>query len=94
MLLRSWGDGDFDLRIALRECGKRGLDEGVHAARRASPVAVVEIELFALEDEGANAILGFISKLLHSIRGTLQRLKTYLRLCDGSQGRHRHVEAR
>jgi hypothetical protein len=33
-------------------------DEEVHAARRAGPVAVVEVEAFALDDEGADAILG------------------------------------
>jgi hypothetical protein len=34
-----------------------GLQEFVHAATAAGPVAVVEVEAFALEDEGADAVL-------------------------------------
>jgi hypothetical protein len=39
-----WADCDFDLRAVLRERGQRRLYEGVHASRRAPPVAVVEAE--------------------------------------------------
>lgn len=48
---------DFDLRVALSEGWERGLDEGVHALGRAPPVAVVEGEGFAGQDEGAYAVL-------------------------------------
>ena len=43
--------------IALRKGREFGFDEGVHTAGRTGPVAVVEFELLALEDEGADAIL-------------------------------------
>lgn len=49
--------GELDLRVAFHEGGERGLDEGVHAAAAAPPVAVVEFEAFALQDEGADAVL-------------------------------------
>jgi hypothetical protein len=51
-------DGELNRRVALREGRERGLEERVHAFRGSPPVAVVELEAFALEDEGADAILG------------------------------------
>jgi hypothetical protein len=57
MRVRARGDCDFDLRVLLGEPGEMCLDKVVHAARGAVPVAVVEVEAFALEDEGADAIL-------------------------------------
>jgi hypothetical protein len=54
---RAGGHGDLDLRVVFREFGQVRLDEVVHAAGGAGPVAVVEVEAFALEDEGTNAIL-------------------------------------
>ena len=57
VMARSGGDGDFDLRILLREGGQLGLQEFVHATTTAGPVAVVEVEAFALEDESAHTVL-------------------------------------
>lgn len=61
VFLWPWRDGELDLGVALRENGKRRLDEGVHAFRAAPPVAVVKVEAFALEDEGADAVLSILS---------------------------------
>lgn len=60
VLAGPWRDCDFDLRVAFREFGKSGFDEGVHATRRAGPVAVMEVKSFALQDECTDAILGRI----------------------------------
>jgi hypothetical protein len=57
MVAGARGDGDFDLRVLLCEGGEMGLQEFVHAATAAGPVAVVEVEALALEDEGAHAVL-------------------------------------
>jgi hypothetical protein len=54
-------DGNLDLGIALRKGGERRFDKAVHAARGAGPVAVVEFQFLALEDEGADAILSQVS---------------------------------
>jgi hypothetical protein len=48
-------DGKLDRGVALCEGGQRGLEEGVHAARRPPPVAVVKFEPFALQHKGADA---------------------------------------
>ena len=53
-------DGELNRRVALCESRERGLEERVHAFRGSPPVAVVEFEAFALEDEGADAILGLL----------------------------------
>jgi hypothetical protein len=52
-----WADGDFNLRVALGECGQGGFEEGVHALGRPPPVAVVEGEGLAWEDKGSYAVL-------------------------------------
>lgn len=38
-------------------CVGIGREDSLHASAAAGPVAVVEVEAFTLEDEGANAIL-------------------------------------
>jgi len=57
VLARARADGEFDGRVARGEGGQRRLDEGVHAPTGSPPVAVVEVEALALEDEGADAVL-------------------------------------
>jgi hypothetical protein len=57
VFVRSWRDGYLDLRVPCGEGGERVSDEGVHTARGAGPVAVVEVKTLALEDEGADAVL-------------------------------------
>jgi hypothetical protein len=57
MLSWSGRDGNLYLGVALCKRWEGGLEEGVHAARGAGPVAVVEFEPLALEDEGADAVL-------------------------------------
>lgn len=59
---RPWRYADFDLGVALCEDGERGFDEGIHALGTAPPIAVVEVEAFALQDEGADAILGLCDR--------------------------------
>jgi len=53
----SRGDGDFDLGVLASKLGETFLNEGVHALGTPSPVAVVKVKAFALQDEGANTIL-------------------------------------
>src|SRR5690242_8167857 len=60
VLARARADGELNGGVARGEGGERRLDEGVHALGGAPPVAVVELEAFALEDEGADAILGVL----------------------------------
>jgi hypothetical protein len=48
---------DLDLRVVAREGGQRSFYERVHAARGTPPVAVVEADGFAGQDEGPDAIL-------------------------------------
>lgn len=57
VLARARADGEFDGWVARGEGGQGRLDEGVHAPARSPPVAVVEVEALALEDEGADAVL-------------------------------------
>lgn len=54
-------DGDFNLGAAAREGRQRGFYKGVHAARGTPPVAVMEAEGLAGQDEGADAILRIVS---------------------------------
>ena len=75
---RSWRDGNLDLWVALRKGWEGGLDEAVHAARGAGPVAVMEFEFLALENEGADAILPRVS--MDELMRTC--LAAYLRLRD------------
>lgn len=57
MLVGARGNVDADLRIGSGEAGEKGGGEkGIHAPRAAGPVAVMEVEAFALEDECANAV--------------------------------------
>ena len=57
VLARARADGEFDGGVARGEGGQGRLDEGVHAPTGSPPVAVVEVEALALEDEGADAVL-------------------------------------
>lgn len=57
VLARAWADGELDRGVALGEGGERRLEEGVHASGGSPPVAVMEFEAFALQDEGADAVL-------------------------------------
>ena len=50
-------DGDFDAGVGGGEGAEVGAEEVVHAAAAAGPVAVVEVEAAALEDEGSDAVL-------------------------------------
>jgi len=50
-------DGDLNLRVRCGEFGECILQKRVHALGATSPIAVVEIESFARQDEGADAIL-------------------------------------
>lgn len=61
VLARPRANGELDGGVARGKGGERRLDEGVHALGGAPPVAVVELEAFALEDEGADAILGVLA---------------------------------
>jgi hypothetical protein len=56
-----WRDGYFDLGVGAGEGGEGGLEEGVHAPAGAPPVAVVEGEGAAGEEEVADAVLGSFS---------------------------------
>lgn len=40
----------------------RELQNSLHAPRAASPVTIVEVEAFALEDKGAHAVLRTVSE--------------------------------
>jgi hypothetical protein len=61
MVLRARAHVDLNLRVVARESGQRGFYERVHAARGAPPVAVVEADGLAGQDEGPDAILGALS---------------------------------
>lgn len=54
-----------------------GLGDRLHAFTAAGPVAVVKVQAFALEDEGANAIL---RNRISTARGHFAD-RMYLRLC-------------
>lgn len=59
MCIRPWGDVNHDLRVCFSESSdETRAEEIVHASRTTPFVAVVEVEAFALEDEGTYAILG------------------------------------
>ena len=47
----------LNLRIGFGKVRQVVLEEGLHAARRAAAVAVVEVQPFALEDESTHPIL-------------------------------------
>jgi hypothetical protein len=53
-----------DVSLRMRES-----DNSLHAPRAASPVTVVEVEAFALEDKGAHAILRTLSESSTWIKG-------------------------
>jgi len=57
MLVGSRRQGYFDLRVMLGKPWQHGLDKCLHALGASAPVTVVEVHTFALQDEGANAIL-------------------------------------
>lgn len=90
VLARARADGELDGGIALCEDGERRLDEGVHSLGGSPPVAVVELEALALEDEGADAILGWsvCGIAMADVRGA------YLGLCDRPDRCERHCGCR
>lgn len=88
VLAGPWADGELDGGVARRKRGERRLDEGVHALGGAPPVAVVELEALALEDEGADAVLGPLAGVCVE-RGRLEA--AYLGLCDRPGRSERHV---
>lgn len=57
VLARARADGELDGRVARGKGRQRRLDEGVHTPAGSPPVAVVEVEALALQDEGADAVL-------------------------------------
>jgi hypothetical protein len=57
VLVGSWRDCDFDGWVAGSEGGESVAEKRVHASGGAGPVAVVEGERFALEDESTYAVL-------------------------------------
>jgi hypothetical protein len=67
-----WAHCDFDLWAVAGEGWERGFYEGVHAAGGSPPVAVVEAEGFAGEDEGADAILCGVSICSVACRGAIE----------------------
>jgi hypothetical protein len=85
VVVRPRGHGDFDVRVPLGEGRERVADEDVHAAGRAGPVAVVEVEALALDDEGADAIL----REVKSARAYKLRV-AYLALRESLQGSNNH----
>ena len=92
MVVRSGRHRNFDLRIFLGKSGEGVFNECLHASRASGPVAVVEVESFALQDEGADAILLQLASGPALEIVTLS-IRTYLGLCDRLEGRERHVGA-
>ena len=61
----------------------------LQASTATGPVAVVEVEAFALQDEGSSAILYIMSDMFHS---GMRLENTYLRLCHRFERCERHFE--
>jgi hypothetical protein len=90
VLARPGAYGELNRRVALRERRERGLEERVHAFRGSPPVAIVELEAFALENEGADAILWLLVQIIErgifeSVPGPLRPFLSLREACWGSR---------
>ena len=70
-------------------CIGKNITHSLQASTAAGPVAVVEVEAFALQDEGSYAILYITLATSHS---GMRLEKTYLGLCHRFERCERHFE--